>query len=228
MPTRRNQNQELSSASRAAGSSTPSMGAANGTVTTNAEQSEESTGIEPANEIETADPNAANHSGTGGKRKSAGEEGSKGNAKKTATATKKRKKKKQDHEDDGINKSASEDSEDGSAVGSNQGTGDDEDCYSDEESEIGEDDEGEEDEETTSKSRDPDNCLSGDEEIDDFNDTDGVIPEEEPNNFEVIGFIKEDQQATQLIVDADTSAQKISLLSMSLFVHETENLLMCE
>ena len=66
--------------------------------------------------------------------------------------------------------------------------------------------------------------------MDDFDDVqeEDVIPEEEPNNFEVIGFIKEDQQATQLIVDADTSAQKISLLSMSLFVHETENLLMCE
>ena len=55
-----------------------------------------------------------------------------------------------------------------------------------------------------------------------------IIEEEIPNTFGVKEYIKKDQQATQLIVDADTSTQTISLLSMSLFVHQTDEFLMCE
>jgi hypothetical protein len=55
-----------------------------------------------------------------------------------------------------------------------------------------------------------------------------IIEEEIPNTFGVKEYIKKDQQATQLIVDADTSTQTISMLSMSLFVHQTDEFLMCE
>ena len=87
----------------------------------------------------------------------------------------------------------------------------------------------EDDEEVELVDEDESENKSIDEEDQEESDLLGNIIEDDiPNTFEVMEYIKDDQQATPLVSQADKNIQKIDLLPLSLFVHQTEKLLMCK
>ena len=55
-----------------------------------------------------------------------------------------------------------------------------------------------------------------------------TLIKEDVNEFGVVDYIKKDQQAMPLVVNADTNIQKIGLLPLSFFVHQTEEFLFCK
>ena len=87
----------------------------------------------------------------------------------------------------------------------------------------------EDDEEVELVDEDESENKSIDEEDQEESDLLGNIIEDDiPNTFEVMEYIKDDQQATPLVSQADKNIQKMDLLPLSFFVHQTEKLLMCK